>query len=154
VRTIVLAVGLATSVACFLVGQWLLRGNGFDYEGGYPSVSLTDEALRAVVCSGVYLGGLALFSLGVGAIARHTAGAITVVLAAVLAPVIAIGVLPEGIGDQIGKFSLMGAGLAMQQTVERPDNIQIGPAGGLLVVASYGVISLLAALWTIGRRDA
>jgi hypothetical protein len=48
----------------------------------------------------------------------------------------------------------MGAGLAMQQTVERPDSIQLGPAGGLLVVTSYGVVSLLAALWTIGRRDA
>ena len=82
-----LAVGLATSVACFLVGQWILRGNGFNYEGGYPAVTLADgEAFRAVVGSAVYLGILALFSLGVGAIARHTAGAITVVLAAVLAP--------------------------------------------------------------------
>jgi len=152
---VVLALGLATSAACFLVGQWLLRGNGFNYEGGYPSVSLTDgEALRAVVCSGVYLGSLALFSLGVGAIARHTAGAITVVLAAVLAPVIAIGFLPENLADPLEKFSLMGAGLALQQTVERPDNIQIGPAGGLLVVVSYGAVALLAALWTIGRRDA
>jgi ABC-2 type transport system permease protein len=152
---VVLALGLATSAACFLVGQWLLRGNGFNYEGGYPSVSLTDgEALRAVVCSGVYLGSLALFSLGVGAIPRHTAGAITVVLAAVLAPVIAIGFLPENLADPLEKFSLMGAGLALQQTVERPDNIQIGPAGGLLVVVSYGAVALLAALWTIGRRDA
>jgi ABC-2 type transport system permease protein len=152
---VVLALGLATSAACFLVGQWLLRGNGFNYEGGYPSVSLTDgEALRAVVCSGVYLGSLALFSLGVGAIARHTAGTITVVLAAVLAPVIAIGFLPENLADPLEKFSLMGAGLALQQTVERPDNIQIGPAGGLLVVVSYGAVALLAALWTIGRRDA
>lgn len=106
------------------------------------------------MCSGIYLGSLALFSLGVGAIARHTAGAITVVLAAVLAPVIAIGVLPESIGDQVGRFSLMGAGLAMQQTVERPDNIPIRPAGGLLVVTSYGAVALFAALWTIGRRDA
>jgi ABC-2 type transport system permease protein len=152
---VVLAVGLAMSVACFLVGQQLLHGGGFTYENGYPAVTLADgDALRAVVCSGVYLGSLALFSLGVGAIARHTAGAITVVLAAVLAPVIAIGVLPEGIGDQIGRFSLMGAGLAMQQTVDRPDNIPIGPVGGLLVVTSYGAVALLAALWTIGRRDA
>ena len=48
----------------------------------------------------------------------------------------------------------MGAGLAMQQTVERPDNIPIGPAGGLRVVTSYAAAALLAALWTIGRRDA
>ena len=152
---VVLAVGLATSVACFLVGQWILRGNGFNYEGGYPVVTLADgEAFRAVVGSAVYLGSLALFSLGVGAIARHTAGAITVVLAAVLAPVIAIGFLPENLAEPLEKFSLMGAGLAVQQTVERPDSIPIGPAGGLLVVTAYGAAALLVALWTIGRRDA
>ena len=114
---VVLTVGLATSAACFQVGQWLLRGNGFNYEGGYPAVTLADsDALRAVVGSGLYLGMLALFALGVGAIARHTAAAITIVLAAVLAPVIAIGFLPENLAEPLEKSSLMGAGLAMQQT--------------------------------------
>ena len=154
VTCVVLVVGLATSAACFLVGQWLLRGNGFNYEGGYPAVTLADgEALRAVVGSGVYLGLLALFSLGVGAIARDTAGAITVVLATVLAPVIAIGFLPENLAEPLEKSSLMGAGLAMQQTVERPDNIPLDPAEGLAVVCAYGVVTLLVALWVIGRRD-
>ena len=96
VTSIVLTVGLATSAACFQIGQWLLRQGGFNYEGGYPAVTLADGfALRAVVLSGVYLGLLALFSLGVGAIVRHTAAAITIVLAAVLAPVIAIGFCPR-----------------------------------------------------------
>jgi ABC-2 type transport system permease protein len=155
VTSVVLVVGLATSAACFQVGQWLLRGNGFNYEGGYPAVTLADgEALRAVVGSGVYLGLLALFSLGVGAIARDTAGAITVVLATVLAPVIAIGFLPENLAEPLEKSSLMAAGLAMQQTVERPDNIPLDPAEGLAVVCAYGVVTLLVALWVIGRRDA
>lgn len=71
-----------------------------------------------------------------------------------LAPVIAIGVPPENLGEQLGKFSLMGAGLAMQQTVERPDNIPLTPVGGLVVVVAYGGVCLLAALWALGRRDA
>lgn len=51
---VVVAAGLATSVACFLVGQWLLRGGGFTYENGYPAVTIADgKALRAGVCSGV-----------------------------------------------------------------------------------------------------
>ncbi|HJR94424.1 MAG TPA: hypothetical protein VJ807_03250 [Gaiellaceae bacterium] len=155
VTGIVLAVGLATSVACFQIGQWLLREGGFDYEGGYPAVTLADgEALRAVVLSGVYLGLLALFSLGVGAIVRHTAAAITIVLAAVLAPVIAIGFLPASLAEPLEKFSLMGAGISMQQTFDRPDNIPLEPAEGLAVVAAYGVVTLLFALWVIGRRDA
>jgi hypothetical protein len=152
---IVLVVGLATSAACFQVGQWFLRGNGFNYEGGYPAVTLAEgESLRAVLGSGVFLGLLAVFAIGVGAILRHTAGAITVVLAVLLAPVIALEFLPESLAEPVEKFSLMGAGLAIQQTVERPDNIPLGPGAGMLVVSSYAVASLVVALWLIGRRDA
>jgi len=100
------------------------------------------------------LGLLAVFSLAVGAILRHTAGAITAVLAIVLVPVIAISFLPEQLAEPLEKFSLMGAGLAVQQTVERPDNVPIGPVGGLAVVIAYGAAALLIALWLIGRRDA
>jgi ABC-2 type transport system permease protein len=152
---VVLAVGLATSAACFQIGQWFLRGNGFNYEGGYPAVTLADgEALRAVLGSGAYLGLLAIFSLGIGAIVRHTAGAITLVLAVVLAPVIAVGFLPENLAEPVEKFSLMGAGIAIQQTFDRPDNIQIGPGEALLVVVAYAAAALAIALWAIGRRDA
>jgi ABC-2 type transport system permease protein len=152
---VVLVVGLATSAACFQVGQWFLRGNGFNYEGGYPAVTLAEgESLRAVLGSGVFLGLLAVFAIGVGAILRHTAGAITVVLAVLLAPVIALEFLPESLAEPVEKFSLMGAGLAIQQTVERPDNIPLGPGAGMLVVSSYAVASLVVALWLIGRRDA
>jgi ABC-type transport system involved in multi-copper enzyme maturation permease subunit len=155
VGAVILALGLGTSAACFQVGQWFLRGNGFDYEGGYPAVTLADsEALRAVVLSGAFLALLAVFSLGVGAILRHTAGAITVVLAVLLAPVIALDFLPENIADWVERLCLMCAGLAMQQTVERPDNIPLGPGEGLLVVVAYAVVPLLVALWLIGRRDA
>jgi ABC-2 type transport system permease protein len=151
----VLVVGLTTSVACFQVGQWILRGNGFDYEGGYPAITLADhEALRAVLGTGVYLGLLAVFALGVGATLRHTAGAITVVLTALLAPVIALNFLPEGVADWVEKSCLMGAGLAIQQTVVRDGNIPLSPAGGFAVAAAYAVVALVVALWTIGRRDA
>lgn len=152
---LVLVLGLATSAACFQIGQWFLHGNGFNYEGGYPAVTLADdEALRAVLGSGAYLGLLAVFSFGVGAVLRHTAGAVTVVLATLFAPVIALNFLPENIADWVEKCCLMGAGLAIQQTVEREDNIPLGPLGGLLVVSAYAAVSLLVALLLVGRRDA
>ena len=148
---VVLVVGLATSIACFQLGQWFFRGNGFTYENGYPAVTLADgEALRAVLGSGLYLGVLAVFSLGVGAIVRHTAGAITVVLAAILAPVIAIGFLPENLAEPLEKSSLMGAGIAIQQTVERSDNIPLEPAAAVAVVTAYGVGR--AARGSLGHR--
>jgi ABC-2 type transport system permease protein len=155
VGAVVLVVGLATSAACFLVGQSLLRSNGFTYENGYPALSLVDrEPFRAVACTGLCLALLAVFSLGVGAILRHTAGAITLVLALVLAPVIAISFLPDSVADHVEKASLLAGGLATQQTVERPDAIPLTPWEGLGVVGAYAAVALLLALWLIGRRDA
>jgi ABC-2 type transport system permease protein len=152
---VVLVAGLGTSVACFLVGQPILRGNGFTYENGYPAASLGNlETFRAVAGSGLYLGALAAFSLGVGVILRHTAGAITAVLALVLAPVIAINFLPEHVAEPLEKYSLMGAGLSIQQTVEGPDSIPLGPGEGLAIVGAYAAVSLLVGLWAFSRRDA
>jgi ABC-2 type transport system permease protein len=155
VGALVLVVGLATCATCFLFGQEILQGNGFTYENGYPAQSLADgETFRAVAGSAVYLGLLAVFALGIGTIVRHTAGAITIVLVALLAPVVAIGFLPEHVAEWLEKSSLIGAGLAIQQTVERPDNIPIGPWGGLAVVAAYAAVAFLVALVSIGTRDA
>lgn len=152
---VVFVVGLGASVACFLIGQPILRGNGFTQENGYPTVSLGDgEALRAVVGAAAYLGVLAVFSLGVSAILRHTAGAITAVLVVVLGPVIATGLVPSHIGEVLEKYSLMGAGLSLQQTGSAPKEIPLEPAWGLAVVGAYGAAALVLALWSIGRRDA
>jgi ABC-2 type transport system permease protein len=155
VATIALVAGLATSVACFYVGQEILQTNGFTYENGYPAESLTDgDTFRAVAGTAVVIGLFAVFALGVGAVLRHTAGAITVVLAAILAPVIAIGFLPERLADHMEKGSLLAAGLAVQQTVERPDNVPLEPATALGVVAAYAGVAVLLALLLVTRRDA
>jgi ABC-2 type transport system permease protein len=155
VASVVLGVGLATSAACLLIGQRILQSNGFTAENGYSALSLADsDALWAVLGSAAYLGLLALFCVGVGAVLRHTAGAITVVLAIVLAPVIAIGFLPEGAAEAVEKASLMSAGLAIQQTVQRDDSIPLSQLGGLGVAAAYAVVAMVVAVWLIGRRDA
>jgi ABC-2 type transport system permease protein len=155
VGAVVLVVGLATCATCFLIGQEILQTNGFTYENGYPAQSLADGTVfRAVAGSAVYLALLAVFALSMGTIVRNTAGAITIVLAVVLAPVIAIGFLPEHVAEWFEKYSLMGAGLSIQQTVERPDNIPLGPWGGLAVVTAYAVVALLVAVVSIARRDA
>jgi ABC-2 type transport system permease protein len=108
----------------------------------------------SVAGSAVYLAVLALFSLAVGAIVRHTAGAITAVLSLVLGPVIAIGFLPEHVAEPVEKVTLMPAGLAIQQTVERDDNIPLSPWAGLGVISAYAAVALLIALVSIARRDA
>jgi ABC-2 type transport system permease protein len=154
VAAVALAAGLVTSATCFLVGQEILQHNGFVYENGYPALTLGDwTVLRPVIGTTAYIGLLAIFALGIGTILRNTAGAITLVLAVLLAPVIAIGFLPESLAEVMEKVSLIGAGLAIQQTVERPDNIPLGPWAGLGVVAAYAATALVVALWSIAKRD-
>ena len=74
-------------------------------------------------------------------------------LGLVFVPIIAVGVLPEEAGDLVQKLTPT-AGLAVQQTVERPDNIPTGPWTGLGVAFAYAFASLVVALWLVRRRDA
>ena len=154
VGALVLLTALLASAVSFVLGQSLLRENGFNYQGGYDPVTLTDgPALRAVVGTALYLTALALLALAIAAIVRHTATAISLVLGLVFVPIIVAGVLPEDAGDLVQKLTPT-AGLAVQQTVERPDNIPTGPWAGLGVAFAYALASLGVALWLVRRRDA
>jgi ABC-2 type transport system permease protein len=151
---LVALVAVTTAAASFVLGQALLRGNGFDYDGGYPAVTLADgEALRAVLGTAFYLTALALLAFGITAILRRTAAALSIVLSLVFTPVIAAGLLPERAGEIVQSLSPAGAGLALQQTVERDDNVPIAPAAGLGVLAAYALVSLGLAFWLVRRRD-
>jgi ABC-2 type transport system permease protein len=155
IGALVLAAGLLTSLAAFFLGQALLAGNGYTAAGGYPAASLGDgSTLRAVVGTGLYLAALALLSLGVGAILRHTAAAITTVLGLLWVPLIAVSLLPQDVGLQVARFCPMTAGLAIQRTVERADSVPIAPWAGLGVFCAYAGAALLAAFWRIDARDA
>jgi ABC-2 type transport system permease protein len=154
VGALVLVAALLASAASFVLGQSLLRGNGFNYQGGYDPVTLSDgPALRAVVGTALYLTALALLALGIAAIVRGTATAISLVLGLVFVPLIAAGLLPEGAGDFLQRATPI-AGLASQQTVDRPDAIPSEPWTGIGVAFAYALASLVAALWLVRRRDA
>jgi ABC-2 type transport system permease protein len=154
VGVLVLACALPTAALSFLLGQWLLRGNGFTYEGGYPAVTLADaSALRAVVGTALYLAALALLALGLTAVLRSTAVAISIVLGLLFVPVIAAGFLPDDVGEPVQRLTPL-IGLAVQQTTGRSDNLPAGPWAGLGAIAVWAVASLVAALWLVRRRDA
>jgi ABC-2 type transport system permease protein len=155
VTSLTLVLGIATSTVSFLVGQALLHGRGYVYENGYPAASLADgPTLRAVVGTGIYLGTLALLGLGVGTIVRHTAGAVSAVLAVLFVPQIMIGLLSDEAADVIQRATPMSAGLSLQQTTARADNVPIGPWAGLAVAGAWAGAALLTGLWLVHRRDA
>jgi len=151
----VLVVGVLASALMFQIASSLLAGNGFNADIGYPEWSLTDpEVLRAVGGTAVYLVAIALLSLGVAALLRHTAAAISCVTALLVVPVFAASLLPEHISDRVLQISPMTAGLAIQRTVELPDSVPIDPWVGLGVACLWALAALAAALWLIARRDA
>jgi ABC-2 type transport system permease protein len=154
VTGVVLVLGTAACVTSFYVGQWLLRGNGYTAEGGYPSAMLTDGVTaRAVFGSALYLAVIGGLSLGIAAIVRHTAGAVSAVLGVLFVPQIMIGLLPDDVADVIEKIAPMSTGLSLQQTTGRDYTSSIGPWAGLGVAAAWAGASLLVGLWLVRRRD-
>ncbi|HEU4421341.1 MAG TPA: ABC transporter permease [Pilimelia sp.] len=150
-----LAAGAVAVAASLLAGRSILPGNGYTPANGYPPLSLADEATRrAAIGTVLYLGLIALLSLGVGTIVRDTAGAITVVLGLLfLFPMLAMLVDDPRWHARLEKYAPMTAGLYVQAT-RGLDDLPLSPWHGLGVLAAYAGAALLvgAVLFTV--RDA
>jgi hypothetical protein len=121
---------------------------------GYPEWALDDgPAQRAVIGSALLLAVIALLALGIGAIFRHSAMAISSLLALLFVALIFAPLLPERAGDLVQQ-ALPGAGFAVQQTVARDDAIPIAPWAGLGVAFAWAAGALLLAYVLIRIRDA
>jgi ABC-type transport system involved in multi-copper enzyme maturation permease subunit len=146
VGLVALIVGELLSLATFLVAQLGLRS-------AQLNVSLGDHhALRAVAGAGVYLAALALVGLGLGAIIRHSAGAISAMFGLVLVlPLLAANL--SSWATWPGKWNLWAAGNALIATLP-PAAGQPSPALGLVICLAYVVASLGVAVVVISRRDA
>jgi ABC-2 type transport system permease protein len=146
---LVLGVGLIAIVAAFLLGQTILHGNGYTAANGYAEPSLTDgDTWRALGGATAYLALVALLGLGAGAIVRHSAGAITIVIALLFGPFVVLAMLPEDTWSTLSHF-MPAAGLSGQE-----HGAPVGPWDGLAVTAGWAAGALLIALWLMRRRDA
>lgn len=153
VSAVAFPAALVACVVSFLVAQPLLHGGGY-VPPAYPLVYLTDPVvLRAVVGSALFLTALALLGLGVGAVVRHAGAAVSVLLGLLLVPIVVAALLPRSVADTLWKAA-PSAGLAVQATVDRADNIPIGPWAGLGVTAAWAALALLAGACFTRNRDA
>jgi ABC-2 type transport system permease protein len=150
-------IGAATisMLASLLAGREFLAGNGFTAAAGYRPLSLGDgPTLRAYGGTVLYLGLVALLSLGIGFVVRHTGGAVTILLVLLyVAPIVTIAVTDPRWKEWIEKVSPMTAGLSVQATL-RLDTLPIGPWPGLGILALYAVTALTAGLVLFRIRDA
>ena len=149
----VLVVGLLASLLAYLIGSSFLSANGYTAENGFHVAAFGAE-LRAVLGSAVYLAAVSLLSLGVTAMLRHTAAAMSTVFAVLWVPLIVISMLPLDAGLKLGRFFPCSPGSRSSVRPTRSDAIPIAPGVGLLVACAYAAAALAAGAWLLARRDA
>ena len=116
--------------------------------------SLSDPAtLRAAFGAGLYLAVLGLFSLGVGAMIRHTAAAIT----AIIVIFVALGdlgqLLPGTVGRHINAYMPANAGILVTHARQQAADL-LSPWQGLGVLCLWTAVLLAAAGFMLAWRDA
>jgi ABC-2 type transport system permease protein len=155
VTSIVLSAATLSVLGSLVVGGAILQKNGFTTANGYSPLSLADEpTLRAAAGTVLYLGLIAIFSLGLGTAIRDTAGAVTVILGLLFAfPIIAQFVGDPLWSERLQRLAPMSAGLAIQKT-RGLENLPVGPWAGLGVLAIQSSASLLVGGIALKTRDA
>jgi ABC-2 type transport system permease protein len=141
-----LAFAIPAAFAAFAIGQKIL--------GPGKNVSLSEPGvLRAVLGSAAYLAGIALLGMGLGALLRHTAGAIGTLFGLLLvAPGLLQLVLPSSWSDAITPYLPSNAGAAFTSVTAASN--ALSPGNGALVLAAWLVVLLGASAVLLRRRDA
>jgi ABC-type transport system involved in multi-copper enzyme maturation permease subunit len=105
----------------------------------------------AVLAAGFTLFAIAMVGVGLGAIIRHTAGAIAALPAVIYLPLVLLS-LPAPWADRIGKFTVL---IAASQVVSlHPKASLLSPDLSMLVLVAWPAVTLLIAALLITRRDA
>jgi ABC-2 type transport system permease protein len=149
---VALVVGLITSFLAFFVGQAIMSSQHINTTLGHPGV------LRQVIGGGLFLAVCGLLSFGLGAILRHTAGAIATAIGLLFVVWILGNFLPSppsgwfGQAD-IDKWLPFNAGAGIWQNQINGVN-PFSPWVGFGVFCAYAAVALIAGLILFKRRDA
>ena len=140
---VALVLGIALSFLSFFVGQAVLAG-------GAPTATLGDPGvLRALLESSVFLALLALFGVGIGAIIRHSAGAIATFVGCTLL----LPLLLHNVAGNPGRFMpVMLLGNSVAAVV--PVSGAVSSTTALLLMALYAAVALTVGAVLLDRRDA
>jgi ABC-2 type transport system permease protein len=146
VTSVMFVTGTMTALLGYLCGNPFLEREGI-------GMALEGDVARAMYGSGLFMAGLALFSLAVGFIVRHTAAAISIVLGLVFVVGNMVLLIPGELGDVITKVMPGNAGGEIATPVSfNPD--LMGPWSGFGVF-TLETAALVAVAWYLLRtRDA
>jgi ABC-2 type transport system permease protein len=131
----------------FFVGSALLHGK--------VAVSLSGQGVtRAVIGAGLYLTVLGVFALAIGALIRHTAGAISTVIGVVLVLPILSGLLPDtSFWNHVNAYLPEQAGSLILRAQQQSGQL-LTAWQGLGVLGIWTLLLLTAAAILLQRRDA
>jgi ABC-2 type transport system permease protein len=150
-----LVVGLLASFVAYFVTQAILSGQHPAAFAGRPlQSSLSDPGVfRAVAGAGLYLAALGLLGLGLGAIIRVSAGAISALFGLLFVlPIFSAAALPQSWQDTINPYLPFNAGREIFTV--HPDPGDLAPWAGFGVFCIYAAVALAVACVVIKRRDA
>jgi hypothetical protein len=143
-------------------GDRLLVRNGSAID---PATALTE--IRVIAGTAALVAVFAVFALGVGDILRHGAGAVTIVITAIIVPYLLAAVspvLPTGAADWLLRLT-PAAGFAVQQAIPAYPQVAasytpfqgyfpLAPWAGFAVLCGYTALALVLAVFLLHRRDA
>jgi ABC-type transport system involved in multi-copper enzyme maturation permease subunit len=152
------ATGLISSFASFFVGQAIMSPHHTSTTLSHPGV------LRAVIGGALFLTVGGLLALGLGLLIRHTAGALTAMVAVLFLLPLLGNLLPASWQDHVNRWLPTAAGAQIWTAVHPPHLNSASPIGtagpmfspwtGFAVFCGYAAIALAAGLILFYRRDA
>ncbi|WLW50342.1 ABC transporter permease [Streptomyces sp. YU58] len=144
---VALPVGIAVSLAGFLVGQASLSG------AGAPHLALSDGvALRGIFGGGLYLALAGLFGLALGTVIRSTTATVTTLFGVMLIVQAFAPALPGGLGDWVSTYWPPIAGGQIITSHQDPDLLT--PWAGVGVMVGSVAVLTAAAFIVFRKRDA
>jgi len=140
------AIMTVASFAAFLGGQAVY---------GVPEAAMSlgdDGVIRALVGTGLYLGGIAAMGVALGFLLRSAGSAIGVVIGTLMVAPLLVNLLPAGFSDPVGRILPSNAGQAFRSVTATSD--LLSPAAGAAVFTLWVVGLLGTAAVAVRRRDA
>lgn len=139
VGAVTLVLGEVLSFLAFLLSEAILSRHHRGISLAHPG------ALGAVLAAGVSLSAVAVLGVALGAIIRHTAGALTALPALLYLP-LALLSLPDPWNERIGKFTML---MASYQAISlHPRTTLLSPTFSMVVLLAWPAVGLLiAAVW-------
>jgi ABC-type transport system involved in multi-copper enzyme maturation permease subunit len=182
VTSVMLVVSLVTSFIAYFAGQAafsgsgvasslfhtttiprdVIRGPGPQGPGSPPSyhflgteVITAGHVLAAIIGTALFVTLVALIAFGLGAIIRHTAGAITSAIGLMFVVAIVIAFLPDNWRWDIMRFFPDAAGRVISSTIPQPEAIHLWSAWPQLgVTAIWAVVFVGVGGYLFRKRDA